>query len=274
MIGFVAIAAALAMAGAAPEPPTGGKPIIIGQGYDLASETLKETRRINVYLPAGYADASRSFPVVYLLDGGEPEDFHHISGLGQLASLDGQIGEFIVVGIADIDRRHELTASSSDPGDRKLAPTSGGSAEFRRFIGQELQPWVKAHYRTSESVLMGESLAGLFVVETFLKQPRMFDDYVAVSPSVWWDKGALAKSAPDLIAAQPPGPRKIYLTVGDEGSTMQAGVDSIVAGLKANAPEGLVWRYDPLPEEGHATIYHPAALRAFRFLFPVAAPAH
>ena len=35
----------------------------------------------------------------------------------------------------------------------------------------------------------------------------------------------------------------------------------------ARAPSGLAWQYVPMPEETHATIYHPAALRAFRALF-------
>jgi hypothetical protein len=277
MLKLMAIAAAaMAMTGAAPAPapPAGGHPIVIGQGYDLPSKTLGQTRRINVYLPRGYADAKRSFPVVYLLDGGEPEDFHHITGLADLAGLDGQIGEFIVVGIADIDRQHELTALSSDPEDMKLVPTAGGSDDFRRFIGAELQPWVKTHYRTSgERVVMGESLAGLFVLETFLRQPGLFDDYVSVSPSVWWDRGALAKASPALIAAWKTPPRKLWLTIGDEGSTMQAGVDDVVAALKARPPQGLVWHYESMASETHATIFHPAALKAVRWLFPAPAPA-
>ena len=275
MLGFAAILAAAAMAGSNPAPPEGGRPIVIGQAYDLPSATLHQTRRINVYLPRDYADAGKSFPVVYLLDGGEPEDFHHISGLADLASLDGQIGEFIVVGIADIDRKHELTARSSDPEDMKLLPTAGGSDDFRRFIATELQPWVKAHYRTTgERVAMGESLAGLFVLETFLRQPTLFDDYVAVSPSVWWDNGALVKAAPDLLAAQPAGARRLWFTVGDEGAAERAKMDGLAEALKARPPAGLAWRYEPLAQETHATIFHPAALNAVRWLFPVPKPAH
>lgn len=275
MLGLAALMAAITVTAAAPTPvaPEGGKPIVIGQGYDLASMTLGQTRRINVYLPRGYADASKSFPVVYLLDGGEPEDFHHISGIADLASLDGQIGEFIVVGVADIDRRHELTFPSQDAEDRKLAPTSGGSADFRRFIGAELQPWVRAHYRTTgERVLIGESLAGLFVLETFLKQPGLFDDYVSVSPSVWWDAGSLVRAAPALLAAQPPGQRKLWFTVGDEGAAEQAKIDSLAKAIEAHPPVGLAWRYEPMPTERHSTIYHPAALSALRWLFPVTSP--
>jgi predicted alpha/beta superfamily hydrolase len=263
--------AAVTLAAAAPDDP--GQPIVIGRGYDLPSAVLHQTRRINVYLPPDFAQRKTPLPVVYLLDGGEPEDFHHISGLAQLAALDGQIGEFIVVGIADIDRKHELTHPAADPADRKLLPTSGGSAEFRRFIAQELQPWVKARYGSGPRVLMGESLAGLFVVETFLKQPGLFDAYVAVSPSVWWDKASLTARSAELLATHKPAPRRLFLTNGNEGPVEQAAIDALVNAINARPPEGLELRYQPMPAESHGTIFHPAALAAVRWLFPVA-PQH
>ena len=41
---------------------------------------------------------------------------------------------------------------------------------------------------------------------------------------------------------------------------------------KKSAPAGLFWHFEKKPEEKHATIYHPAALRAFRALFEPEAP--
>ena len=41
--------------------------------------------------------------------------------------------------------------------------------------------------------------------------------------------------------------------------------------LAENAPPGLRWHYEKMPEETHATIYHPAALKAFRALYKPAA---
>ena len=37
--------------------------------------------------------------------------------------------------------------------------------------------------------------------------------------------------------------------------------------LDQDAPPGLHWHYETMPEEEHSTIYHPAALRAFRTVF-------
>jgi hypothetical protein len=50
--------------------------------------------------------------------------------------------------------------------------------------------------------------------------------------------------------------------------------------LAKNAPPGLDWHYEKMPEEKHSTIFHPAALKAFRsVLKPLAdrarlSPAH
>ena len=250
---------------AAALPP--GQPIVIGTAYDLSSKVLNQTRRINIRLPEGYAAGARTYPVLYLLDGGEAEDFHHITGLAQVGAMNGYLAEIIVVGVADADRKHDLTAPSADPQDLKEVPTQGGSAKFRLFLADELRPWVAANLRTDgRSALMGESLAGLFVVETFLKDPALFDTYVAISPSLWWDGNSLARAAPALLAAQPPGPRRLYLSLGDEGPAM--GLDPLLAALQAAPPKDLAWRYDPRPEEHHNTIYHPAAQAALRWLYP------
>lgn len=247
-----------------------GHPVVIGRSYTLESRELKQTRRINVYLPPGYAEGQARFPVLYLLDGGVQEDFPHIAGLAQLASLNRATREMIVVGIEGIDRRRDLTAPSTNPEDRKLAPTSGGSAAFRAFLARELKPWVEARFRTAagESILIGESLAGLFTVETFLREPALFEHYIAVSPSLWWDGQSLAKEAAERLRAHPAGPRSLFLSIGDEGGGMQEGVDTLVGALKAHPPNGLKWHYVPLLEEHHHTVYHPAAFKALRTLFP------
>ena len=243
-----------------------GQPIVIGTAYDLPSKVLNQTRRLNIYLPAGYAEGAKTYPVIYLLDGGEAEDFHHITGLAQVGAMNGYMADVIVVGIAGADRKHDLTAPSSDPRDIKEVPTPGGSANDRRFIREDLRPWVAANFRTDgRRALMGESLDGLFVVETFLKDPALFDTYIAISPSLWWDRNSLAKSSAERLAG-PPLLLRLYLSLRDEGAAM--GLDPLLAALKANPLSGVTWRYDPRPEEHHNTIYHPAASAALRWLYP------
>ena len=254
----------------APARADEGRPIVIGRSYAIPSRVLGGTRRLNVYLPPHYGDAARRFPVLVLLDGGEAEDFHHITGLAQVTAFNGAVEELIVVGIEGVDRRHDLTSPSSDPEDRKLAPTSGGADAYRRFLVEEVKPWIAAHYRVSGRFgLIGESLAGLFAVETCLRAPGSFDDYIAASPSLWWDKEALSREAASDLAKGGFAGRRLWLSVGNEGATMQEAIDRVVAAAKSASPPGFEMHYDPRPAERHDTIYEPTAIAALRTLYAV-----
>jgi len=248
-------------------------PIVIGQSYALRSAIMGAAREINVWLPPGYADSGKTYPVLYVLDGGQDQDFHHISGIAQLGTVVGTTRDVIVVGIASVDRRNELALPTTDADLIARYPTQGHSEGFRRFIGEEVQPFVESRFRTSgETALMGESLAGLFVVETFLKEPQMFDAYVAVSPSLWWDGGVLARQSGAHLRDHSNAPRTLILTLGDEGPDMQAPMDVLTANLRDFAMPGVHWSFTPRPAETHATIYHGAALDAFRQLYAISAP--
>lgn len=253
---------------AAQSEPT---PIVIGQSYALPSAVLGATREINVWLPPGYAESGRSYPVLYLLDGGTTwQDFHHISGLAQLGTVNGTTRDIILIGIASVDRRNELALPTENPELIARYPTHGQSDRFRRFIADEVQPFVESRFRTNgETALMGESLAGLFVVETFLKEPQMFDAWVAVSPSLWWDGGRLAQQSGAHLRDHSNDARTLILTMGNEGAEAQALMETLTASLQEHARPGLTWTFQPRPDETHATIYHGAALDAFRRLYAV-----
>lgn len=271
---------ALVMAGAlltaAPVAAQGEPtPIVIGQSYTLPSAVMGAAREINVWLPPGYEGGAARYPVLYVLDGGQAQDFHHISGLAQLGTVNGTTRDVIVVGIASADRRNELALPTDNAELIARYPTQGQSERFRRFVAEEVQPFIEGRFRTNgETTLMGESLAGLFVVETFLKEPQMFDAYVAVSPSLWWDGGRLARQSGAHLRDHSNDPRTLILTMGDEGAEAQALMDTLTGNLRDHALPGVSWSFEPRPAESHATIYHGAALDAFRRLYAVALPAN
>jgi hypothetical protein len=73
-------------------------------------------------------------------------------------------------------------------------------------------PAVRARYRTTdERAIVGESLAGLFIVETFFAEPALFAHYVALDPSLWWNGGAVVDSAPPRLAGLDHRPRTLFL---------------------------------------------------------------
>ena len=98
-----------------------------------------------------------------------------------------------------------------------------------------------------------------------LVEPKLFDTYIAFDPSVWWNDGALVKSAPAQLRAIGGQTKTLYIALSrDDRSDMGA---AFAAVLKSSAPASLTWHFEPMPQETHASIYHPAALQALRRLF-------
>ena len=274
----LAVACALPTAAAAQNPfTTDGNPVVFGRSYELSSNKLSQVRRVNVLLPDGYDDpknANVRYPVLYLLDGGAGwQDFVHIAGMVAQGGLWGSNAPTIVVGIESKDRRAEFTQPSADPREQKDFPTHGKAGDFRHFLTDELKPAIDAAYRTDGTDgLIGESLAGLFVLETALRHGAAFDRYIAVSPSLWWDGGRLSHDAAKLLAAPNQPTRTIWLALANEADEMKAGVERVVAALRTAPRQAITWTYAPYPSETHGTVYHPAATRAIRDVFP-ASPA-
>lgn len=260
------LVAMLLLTGGAGAQERAAEPITIGETFTIESMVLGETRRINVYRPPSWDEQPGSArPVLYMPDGGIAEDFLHVAGLLQVSTGNGTMRPFLLVGIENTERRRDMTGPTANEEDRKIAPRVGGSAAFRRFIRDELIPAVEARYRTTpERAIVGESLAGLFVVETLLTEPALFDTYIAFDPSLWWNSGALVDGAAERLRAPEAAGRRLYLAVsgdGDRGDAVKrmAGVLEKQTAVRAT--------FEPMPRETHATIYHPAALQAFRALF-------
>ena len=244
-------------------------PIVLGETFKIPSKVLGETRVINVYRPPGSPDGeAERLPVLYMPDGGMAEDFVHLAGLLQISVLNGTMRPFMLVGIENTERRRDLTGPTQNEKDKKIAPRVGGSATFRKFIRDELMPVIQGRYPTTEeTALIGESLAGLFVVETLLVEPTLFDTYIAVDPSLWWDDQRLANDAIEMLAPYAGPRRTLYLTAS--GAEDIAGVTQRLADtLRQEATRQVGLHFQPMLDEKHHTIFHPAATDAFRKVFP------
>ena len=271
---IVLLLVALFLPAGTQSPEEAGRPLVMGYTYDVPSEAFGSVR-LTVRTPSAYdadENADRAYPVLYLIDGGPEQDFPHVAGLAQLADANPAYGEFILIGVETEDRRARISPPVADPDDfaELFGAVPGGADDFRAFLRDEAIPWVDARYRTSgRDAVLGESLAGLFIVETFLREPDLFDDYVASSPSMWWEDMALGLAAPDLLAAHGPSDRTLTLYMADEGYWMEEGLLKLVRALEADAPPGLRWAFHDLGgSETHKTIFHTVAFDAIRSLYP------
>jgi len=254
-------------------------PFELGVIEEIHSALLQETRVLNIYLPESYsASDSLEYPVIYVLDGSYDEDFIHIAGLVQFNTFPwiGQIPESIVVGIANVDRKRDLSFPTSIKEDKEKYPTSGSSAKFISFLAEEVQPFIDTHYRTSSSrMLIGQSMAGMLATEILFTRPTLFDKYVIISPSLWWDNRSLLAMQPEIFSATFTSSTDIYIGVGNEGPTphdstifMQDDARALADKISAAANPAIKVVFDYLPEEDHSTVTHHAVFRAFRLLYP------
>ncbi|MET4728133.1 putative alpha/beta superfamily hydrolase [Lysobacter enzymogenes] len=275
------LAAALACApvaafAAAPAPaPAAQAPSERYESFLIESKILGETRRINIYTPPGYAARGRDrHPVLYMPDGGLQEDFPHVAETVDRAIADGAIAPMLVVGIENTQRKRDMTGPTEVAEERALAPRLGGSAQFRAFIRDELMLQVRRRLRSDgRTGIVGESLAGLFVAEAFLREPRLFDVYIAISPSLWWNRDALLEQAPQLLRADVAAlhGRTLRLYSADEDNIAPQ-TQRLADLLRAQAPAALTWNYQPRPDLTHATIYRSVENEAIRAAF--ARPPH
>ncbi|MEO6670186.1 MAG: alpha/beta hydrolase-fold protein [Ferruginibacter sp.] len=256
-----------------------GKPFVLGVVEEIQSAELSEKRILNIYLPEGYnKNDTAKYPVVYLLDGSADEDFIHIVGLYQFNNFEwiNRVPKSIIVGIATVDRRRDFTYPTNIEADKKHYPTTGGSEKFMDFIEKELQPWIENKYRTNnQKTIIGQSLGGLLATEILLKKPALFNHYIIVSPSLWWDNGSLLRLKPAMLPKSSTAKTGVYIGVGKEGLTptdmarvMEVDANVLAEKIKNAENKGMAVYFDYLPMEDHATIMHQAVFNALRLLYP------
>ena len=200
------------------------KGIVIGEMDTVFSEILGEKRSIWVYKPESDSiprEHQKRYPVVSLLDG----DWHFVSVVGMLQQLSYINGnticpEMIVVGIPVKDRYRDLTPTR----DSAFSETSGGYNRFISFIKDELMPYIASRYPVAPyNVFIGHSLGGLAVINTLITDPDLFNGYVAIDPSMWWDRQVSMKAAAKALGNHTFDNISLFLAIAN---TMDAGMDT------------------------------------------------
>ena len=182
-----------------------------------------------------------------------------------------------MVGIATVDRRRDFTYPTTIEEDKIRYPTTGKSEKFMNFIEKELQPYIEKKYKAATSkTIIGQSLGGLLATEILLKRPTLFNKYIIISPSLWWDDGSLLNYSSVILQDTFSQPTDIYIGVGKEGLSpgkiphvMEVDANLLAETIKSTKSKTVTAHFDYLPEENHATISHQAIFNAFRVLYPV-----
>ena len=243
---------------------------IVADKITLQSEILNETRELFVYTPEDYS-AKNSYPVIYILDG----EHYFISTLGIANALSAtqKIPDAIVVGIKTSIRVRDFLPpiqdkplSSQQEWTQKKFPRFGGTGKFRQFLQQELFPYIDENYATlPNKTLIGHSNAGVFVLDTFITQPKLFTNYIAISPAPWWGEQQIdtvfTQAIKSALAVN------LYLTIADEGNKFYAHSQRIAANLASTHSKQLNWQYQHFAEEDHQSTVYPAIYQGLSKVF-------
>ncbi len=243
----------------------------------IHSRVLNEDRKVYVHCPkSDSADLNKRFPVLYLMDGD-----NHFELLAQYADYLSRpdvsaMPKIIVVGISNTKRTRDLTPTNSimdylgkpDSSSYKL---SGGNENFLQFIKTELMPLIDKSYQTEPyKIFAGHSFGGVSAINCMLTHPDMFDAYIAVSPSLWWDNEYLLKMTDEKLKTGSVLNKMLFYSNGNEGGSNSffhkhlLKLNSTIAKKKLKR---LDYMYKHYPSETHMTEPIVAYFDALRFIF-------
>jgi hypothetical protein len=217
--------------------------VIIGHVDSFYSQILKEKRKFWIHLPPSALNGKhpkKRYPVVYLLDG--DKHFNVVAGMiDYLSSVydNSLVPEMIVVGIMNTDRYRDLTPTYVSNGlfvDSASGRRSGGGTQFMAFIEKELMPHIDSLYPAGRYRLMiGHSLGGLMAINTLIHQKNLFNSYIAIDPSMWWDKQKLLHETEQTLKTTSYAGTALFLGMAH---TQKSGMDTTV--LQTDTTEGTI----------------------------------
>lgn len=201
-----------------------GDDIVIGKKVSIFSKILNSDRELNIYLPKSYnTNNYKKYPVMYLLDG--KRFFHTTTGIVLQMSDDvsPKIPEMIVIGIKSQNRERDSSPTNSLIGssgkEEKRLSVTGGANKFIKFLENELIPLIDNRYRTNGyKILTGYSFTGLLVMHTLFIKPALFDSYIAVDFSAWFDNEISLKNAIKFSKTNVTSKSQLFITTADRVS--------------------------------------------------------
>ncbi|MBL0307611.1 MAG: alpha/beta hydrolase [Chitinophagaceae bacterium] len=195
-----------------------GNVIIIDTAFGIPQ--LQRSRKIWIYLPAGYSTSKKKYPVLYMHDGQNVFDSAtaYAGEWGVDEFLDSvKLKESIVVAI---DNGLNKRMNEYNPYDSERFGKGEGGL-YVDFLVKTLKPYIEKKYRTKKCrksrFIAGSSMGGLISLYAVLKYPRVFGGAGIFSPAFW----VAPKIYDDIQSKGRKVKGKLYFYAGkQEGETM------------------------------------------------------
>ena len=232
----------------------------------MESNVLKETRKWNLWSPDSTAKTD-SLPLLILLDGGLEEDFAHVVWTIDSLIKDGAIQPIRLAGIENTQRRRDFTGPTQVEKDKEIAPIVGKSADFRQYLKEEAIPALYEQFPNTTSLgIIGESLAGLFIMETFLLEPTLFQQYIAFDPSLWWNEAKGIEASLQLPQKLDQPLRQLWYA-GSNATDIFIHTRHLAQQLESLQMPSLKWKYADAPDTQHSTIFRTKKAEALKWMY-------
>lgn len=199
------------------------------------SNSVKDSFKISVSLPRGYDNQSKSYSVLYVMDGNI--FFGLVNDTVRLLEFGKEIEDLIVVGVGYELEENHMTLRNRDylPTAHESSIGSGGADKFLGYIATELKPYIESHYRTKENdaTLFGDSYSGLFAVYTYFNSNNLFQRFIIGSPSLYWDDKIIFEYEKKSLQLAANFETKMFLSVG----ALEAVLEPKFANMVGNVEE-------------------------------------
>ncbi|WP_075352202.1 alpha/beta hydrolase-fold protein [Algoriphagus marinus] len=254
----------------------------IGIKDSVYSEVLEESRVFYVQFPEGFdPESDRKYPIAFILDG---ENLLPALSVTQRFYMGGFLPDMILIGVSNQENRtRDLTPSVVEP---SYGP-NGEADQFLRFVGEELIPYVEENYPASDyRTLIGHSYGGLFSIYTLIHQPELFENYLAIDPSLDWDDQLMLKQAKEVFSKKSLEGKSLYVSLSGQlhmqkpemtiENVMQDDSEFTLFArsniafsefIRANSGEGLDFDWDFFPIDLHGTVPLPSLRNGLISLF-------
>ncbi|CAM3294954.1 alpha/beta hydrolase-fold protein [Aequorivita lipolytica] len=222
--------------------------ISVGKRDKLHSEILQQDREFSVYFPPSYnTTVNQKYPVLYILDG--DYNFQYVAGFLELqGAISEIIPEMILVAISGKGtNEYRKNCKPKIEG----VEDSGNAEEVVRFIEKELIPYVNKNYKTADyKILGGHSVGGIFVINTAINHPDLFNNYIAISPALWWGNNAMEEVMEKTWGKTKSTTASLYISLANEEGM---GVDKFLKKVPKSIMDKNI-KYQEFPTEIHNSV--------------------
>jgi hypothetical protein len=197
--------------------------------------------------------------------------------------------EMVLVGVSNSkNRTRDLTTSViRTKYGMPFNEENGEAINFSKFMENELIPFIESNYPvTAFRTLIGHSYAGLFTVFTLMNYPYLFDNYLAIDPSLDWDDQKVINESKAILTNQNFSSKSLFMSLSGQlhMQNPEITIDNVMKDtsdftifarsniefsdlVKQNSKNGLTYEWKFYSKDLHGTVSFPSIMDGMISLF-------